>query len=71
MSAKWDQSRVMVHAMTPSRRGATGYDVWNRGWLIAAHPTGRRRPAVDSRLPAPTVGLLTQLRSYLNGTVPG
>ncbi|MEV6851370.1 hypothetical protein [Actinoplanes sp. NPDC051411] len=56
--------------MNHSRRGVTDYDGWNRGWLIVATPV-RRRPADDSRLPAPTVGLLTQIRSYLNGTVPG
>jgi hypothetical protein len=46
------------------------FDVWSRGWLYAAHPFPRLRPARDPRLPAPTFSLLTQMRSYLNGAVP-
>jgi hypothetical protein len=56
--------------MDHSRRVSFGYDAWSRGWLYAAHPARRLRPAYDPRLPAPTFGLLTQMRSYLDGSVP-
>jgi len=57
--------------MDPLRRGPIGYDGWSRGWLVAARPVRRRGRPGDPRLPSPTVGLLTMMRSYLDGVVPG